>query len=390
MTTPPPASRGGRLTLLLASTLTILAAAIVAPTLPALRDDFADVSRVDLLSRLVLTTPALFIVLGAPLAGWLADRYGRKPLLLGATLCYAAAGSAPAWLPGLQAILASRALLGLAVAGTMTAATTLLADAAKGPARRRLLGEQSAFIGLGGSLFLAAGGLLSELAWRTAFLLYLVALLLLWPMQRTLRETMRPRGPAARRASLPLQRLVGPWGMAFAAQVIFYLSPVHLPFLLRKLGVPGSTWTGISLALLTLCYAIGGGLLAAPAALRFPRRRVFALAFAAVGASYVWIGLQETWLRVLPGLAVAGLGLGLLIPNLFAQAADAAEAQVRGRAMGTVTTFLFLGQFLAPIVSAPLASALGLGAVFSIAGAFGLLVGVGLAALPALPVLRRA
>jgi len=218
---------------------------------------------------------------------------------------------------------------------------------------------------------------LAGLQWRVPFLLYLLALPLLVPMWLTLREPRRAR--ATRGAALPVRRLAWLWALVFLAQLVFYLAPVHLPFRLREIGDPGSVAAGLSLGLLTLSYA-AGSFVSAPAAAHVERHRLFACAFALVGASYVWIGLQQHWLAVLPGLLLAGVGLGLLVPNVFAFAADVAPAAARGRAMGSVTTFLFLGQFAAPLASAKVASAWGLGATFGVAGGVALAAAAALAA----------
>jgi hypothetical protein len=56
-------------TLLLVSTLTVMAGATIAPSLPAMRQHFTEVPNVDYWVRLVLTVPALFIALGV-IARW--------------------------------------------------------------------------------------------------------------------------------------------------------------------------------------------------------------------------------------------------------------------------------------------------------------------------------
>lgn len=68
--------------------------------------------------------PALFVVIGAPIAGLMVDRWGRKPLLVVSIPLYALAGSSGFLLESLSSILVARALLGLAVAGIMTSVTT--------------------------------------------------------------------------------------------------------------------------------------------------------------------------------------------------------------------------------------------------------------------------
>ncbi|HHP7243970.1 MAG TPA: hypothetical protein ACFE0H_04710 [Elainellaceae cyanobacterium] len=67
-----------KVTLLLLSTLTVMAGATIAPSLPSMQAVFADTANVEYLVRLVLTIPALFIALGAPIVDVLIDRLGRN------------------------------------------------------------------------------------------------------------------------------------------------------------------------------------------------------------------------------------------------------------------------------------------------------------------------
>ncbi len=137
-------------TLLLSSSLTVMAGATIAPSLPAMRDYFAATPNADYWVRLVLTVPALFIAIGAPFVGTLIDRFGRKPLLAFAVLLYGIAGTSGAVLNDIGMILVGRVLLGLSVAGIMTTATALIADYYIGAARAQFLGFQAGFMGLGG------------------------------------------------------------------------------------------------------------------------------------------------------------------------------------------------------------------------------------------------
>lgn len=144
----------GQITLLVAGTLTVMAGATIAPGLPAMQAAYAAEENADFLVRLVLTLPALFIVIGAPLAGFLTDRFGRKRLLLFSAILYAAAGSSGFFLDSLTLILIGRVLLDLAVAGIMTSVTTLIADYFTGDERAHLLGLQAIFMALGGVVFI--------------------------------------------------------------------------------------------------------------------------------------------------------------------------------------------------------------------------------------------
>ena len=122
---------------------------------------FADVPNGEELVRLVLTLPALFIVLGSPVAGWIVDRYGRKKLLVACIAVYGFAGIAPFFTTDLNAILVERALVGLMVAGIITSVTTLITDYHVGSARARVLGIQAGAMGLMSAIALSLAGMLA-------------------------------------------------------------------------------------------------------------------------------------------------------------------------------------------------------------------------------------
>ncbi|MCP4361028.1 MAG: MFS transporter [Chloroflexi bacterium] len=151
------------LTILLGSTTTVLAAIIIAPALPEMADVFKDVPNADFLVRLTLTIPALFVAIGALFAGLLLDRWGRKQVLIVAITLYGLVGTAGFFLDSLMAILVSRALLGLAVAGIMSGFTTLIFDYFRGSKLNQFMGYQGAFIGLGGMVFLLLAGFLADI-----------------------------------------------------------------------------------------------------------------------------------------------------------------------------------------------------------------------------------
>lgn len=72
-------------TLLLASTLTIMSGATISPALSAIRSAFDATPNADVLVQIVLTMSALFIAVGAPIAGAVVDRLGWTKLLFVST-----------------------------------------------------------------------------------------------------------------------------------------------------------------------------------------------------------------------------------------------------------------------------------------------------------------
>ena len=366
------------LTILLGGTTTILAGIILAPALPAMTTAFKGIPNAGFLIRLTLTMPALFVAIGAPFAGVLLDRLGRKPVLVAALILYTVAGSSGFLLDSLFAILVGRAVLGLAIAGIMSGFTTLIVDNFKGPELDRFVGFQGAFIGLGGMVFVLAAGFLADIGWRLPFLIHLFAIVILpgvlfFVEEPAVGSATESPDASVREGSLPVKNLVRIYLVAFVGLLIFFIFPVQLPFYLtQNTGVTNSQ-VGLALSFQTLSSVV--------MALQYRRLKnklgikgVAVVIFLAIGLNHLIVGFTNTYWIVVVGLPIGGLGIGLLPPNLSVWLAQVVPAPLRGRAVGGLTTSIFLGQFFAPIVSQPLVQYVGAAATFLTASALALLV----------------
>ncbi len=358
-----------KLTLLAASALTVMSGATIAPSLPAIAEHFAGTPNAELLTRLVLTVPALSIAICAPLTGLFIDRYGRKRLLIWAAIAYVLAGTSGAVLDSLHGILIGRALLGVAVAGVMTSATTLVGDYLSGPPRSRFMGMQSAFMAFGGVVFLSAGGLLAELGWRAPFYIYFTAIVLIPFMMATLYEPDRPAPTAAQIAqasAAPSEwRLIAViYGVAMTTFIAFYMLPVQLPFYLKAMGVAEPSLAGLAIAsgaLVAAFVSMSYGRLRA----RFSHRAIVSLGFGFIAIGYAIVALADSYGIVLVAMVITGIGMGSVMPNLSVWLMARAPAQLRGRAVGGLSASIFLGQFLSPLAVAPIAAPFGLAAAYA-------------------------
>jgi MFS family permease len=363
-------AEAGRKTALLAvACLTVMSAATIAPALPRMAEAFGGAPNAELLSKLVLTAPAVAIALCAPFAGALVDRFGRVGILRGSLVLYGLAGTAGYVLEDLYAILASRAVLGVAVAGTMTSVTALVGDYYSGEARTRYAGLQSLAMSLGAVVCVAAGGLLADVGWRLPFLIYLTGWVVLVPVLLYVVEPRRPAvSPPAHGhgAAFPLGPIAAAYGITFFAVAMFYMIPVQIPFLLRTIGVDSGTAAGVVVAAASLTAAGGSAWFA-----RLRRSDgvfgVYAWAFGLMAAGYAVAGFAGTFAGALAGAAVAGVGVGLFFPNSNLWVLALAPPAVRGQLAGGLTSAIFVAQFLSPILVQPVVAATSLARAFTIA-----------------------
>lgn len=366
--------------ILCASAVAWLAPSAIAPGLPALYADYAHLPNAEMLSRMVLTMPMLFIALSGPLVGYAVDRFGRRPVLIVSMFCYGLAGLSGLVLDSLAAILVGRAVLGVFLAGILTSVTALIGDYYSGAERNRIAALQGTFMSFGTVIFVVLGGLLAEIHWRVGFALFAYAFLILPAMMMSLYEPRK----AAQSAATPLPRVAARgdriviallYLLAFVCMIALFMIPSQTQFFLRDIGVPDPTRAGIAVGI----FNFSSGL----ASLTFPwmRRRfgtaaVFAFMFISVGVGYALIGRSTDFTDIAIAMAIGGVSMGVFLPNINLAIIARAPEAVRGRALGGLTTAFYLGQFLSPFYSVPLGLALGLGATFMVTGAWLFAIGI--------------
>jgi MFS family permease len=361
--TAPPApdttQRTGRLPvvlLLAGSCMPVLGAVLLAPVLPSMTQAFAGTPGVEILVPVVLTVPALMIALFAPIAGAVADRVGRKTLLLIAMVLYSVFGTMPLWLDSLTGIVASRVGVGIAEAAIMTVCTTLITDYYSGKQRDKYLGMQVLVASLAATAFFALGGALGAQGWRMPFWLYLSAALIAIPMAFVLWEPTKDTR-TAERTPVPWRQVAVPSLVTLFGGIVFYALIVQLPYVLTDLGVTDVAVIGAGAAIASLATAAGAFSFRFVSGAGPARLLPVAFGLAAVGLVVLWFAPSVP--VALAGAVVTSAGTGLLLPTLLTWAVSGLRIEQRGRGTGIWTGSLYIGQFVSPIALGIAAAALG-------------------------------
>jgi MFS family permease len=363
----------GKIALLLATTLALLSTAIVSPAMPDIAVAFSENMSSEWLPRnliflvslisdstsskfiikvFVLSVPALFIVLGAPLAGMLADQWGKKRVLAISLAAFSISGVSGFFVDSLTPLLIGRAILGLSVAGIVACTVAMVGDYFYGEERNKFIGLQGAAMKGGGVLFLLLGGLLADISWRMPFLVYLVAFVALPGVIFYLYDIpAQERKPSAEVALswLPVNFVLF---TAFAASAFYFMILVQTPFFLDQ----AFSASRFQMGLASVIANIVAGLVATVFFVfkaRFSYVAMFAFIYAMIGIGYAIVAVAPDYRIVLAGLSVAGLGIGLIVPAQSAWMLAVVPAERRGFAIGLVATAMYMGQFIAPIMIEP-------------------------------------
>jgi MFS family permease len=152
--------------------------AIVGPALPAIQAEFDADSRA---LSWVFNTYVLFHLLGAPLLAKLSDRWGRRAVYVLSLALFGVGSAIVASAPGLELLLAGRAVQAFGAGGVFPVASAVIGDRFPPERRGRALGLLGAVFGIAFLLGPLLGGVLLQWSWRWLFLvnLPLVGLLIL-------------------------------------------------------------------------------------------------------------------------------------------------------------------------------------------------------------------
>jgi MFS family permease len=344
--------------LIATSWLAVAAAAVVAPAAPRMAAHFTATPGAEGLVQLGIGLPALFVALLATPLGFVADRVGRRPVMMTGLLIYAACGMAPLFLHALPSILLSRAGVGVAEAGVLAAGTALIGDLFQGQTREKWFAIQAGSATIVAVILITASGVLSEMGWRTPFAIYGAPLALFALVGVFVPEPARgPRPGAEAPAGVFSGRLAAICAISLFAAICFYVALIQLPFLLVDRGHPEPSLAALGVVASAITAPVGA--LAFRLLGQRPVALKLALSFALSGLGLAILFATTSYPLNLFGAAVNGLGSGMALPTLMSWAMLGSSAEARGRIAGLWNASFFLGQFLSPLTLIGLAALVG-------------------------------
>jgi MFS family permease len=367
------AGRPAGVLLTLAICMPVMGTASVAPVLPQIQEAFRSMPNVEIMAPIALTIPALMIAVFGWLAGLVADRFGRRQILLAAMLMYSVFGMAPLILESLPAIVLSRALTGIAEAVIMTVATTLIGDYFSGAERKRYLSLSIGAPSIAAIIFIVLAGALGEFGWRTPFWLYIISALLFLPMSLILFEPKSEAKAATANSSanrgFPLVTLLGICALTLVCSIAFFIPVIQIGFLLNLIGVHSPQVIGLIAGAASIANVVGA--ISFTQSSRFGTRNLLGLSFAIAAIGLVIISQAHSIEILFVGAVFAGLSGGIFLPALLNTTMNLLHFEQRGRGMGIWQASFWLGQFLNPLIILGLAKVVG--GLPSAVGVFGVI-----------------
>jgi MFS family permease len=351
--------------LLLPITMAVMGVSLLTTVVPLMYDHFKDIPQFEyLIQGGVMTMPAIWVVLFSPIAGLLADRYGRRSILMSAMIVYAGIGIAPALLENLYAIIVTRVGVGICESVVMTVSTTLICDYFSGKARERWLAGQTATASLSALAIIPLGGVLAaRYGWHGPFFIYIYSLLLVAGVAIFIWEPAPEPKPIATALQAPATvpfpwlRILSLCALTVVAAVMFYSIITQNGNALTVLGVTDPREQG----LLTMIGGLGVpiGTFLYWAASRLPIGWLVFLDFLLVGIGFWGMGHALTPVAYVQAAFVNQIGCGLVLPTMLVWTTRGLAYEIRGRGNGMWQASFAIGQFASGMLLTLLGKQLG-------------------------------
>lgn len=343
--------------------------------LPGIRNHFAGQPHVGLLTQCVGSAAAFAFALSSPLMGKWIDRFGYRAVYIVSLILFTTIGISGAFAGSLWIIVLTRGLIGIAIAGALTAGLTGIGslDAAHRP---RMLGLHALTGSLGGILLFQLVGHLAEMGWRAPFAVHFLGLLLLPFALQLPRRMHAPHLPMERGERDPsLAGVTVPLLLAAAGVgIVMFTVPMLGPFHLIEIGVTQASVASLPLSAMALSAMLTAAVYSRIFA-RFGMMGCFVIGFILMAGGLLIAGLASTIIVFTLGTTLVGSSLCILCPNISA-AAMAGSGGRPGQAIGITSAVLHGAPVILPFIAQPVMDRWGAGAIFVVLSA-ALLLGSG-------------
>jgi MFS family permease len=292
--------------------------------------------------------------------GMLADRAGRKMVLIPSLLMYAAGGTVPLYSGAMGVVLAGRVVQGIGGSGLMSSIYGLIGDFYEdAPDRNRLLGLVNGTIAISEMAVPLVGGALAAMSWKTPFAAYALAVPAAVLCAVTLPRAGRFGGPAtdyARglAATLSSPTILGTFLAKLGFTMAYFMLLTCYPFAVVSRLKGSSVLAGMMLIPMGVMWSVSAFSMPRLTA-RFSTRRLAVIGGAAQAVSAAGMAFAWTTPVMAAMFGIWGFGAGLSNPSLLSIMIESSGESCRGAVSSLFSCVALVGGSIGPAVSGYLA-----------------------------------
>jgi MFS transporter, ACDE family, multidrug resistance protein len=316
---------------------------------------------------------AVFTLPGAtltPILGVLADRLGRKRIIVPSLVLFAVAGTACGFARDFHLLLWLRLLQGVGAAAIGALNITIVGDLYTGWKRATVMGYNASVLSIGTALYPAIGGSMALLGWFYPFFLPVmavpVALLVVWRLRSPEPASDQRLSDYLRSALLSLRerQVLGLFLAGLVTFVILYGAYLtYLPFLLQRSFGASPLLIGLLFSVTSVATAVTSFRLGRLSR-RFSSRNLVYAGFAMYAVAMLAFPLAPSLALLLAPIVLFGVANGISIPSILTMLTELAPAEYRAAFMSVNAMVLRMGQTLGPLVAGAMLQIRGLSGAY--------------------------
>lgn len=331
--------------------MAVMGVSVISPAFPTIMEalDIAP-GQIGLLITFFTLPSAIMI----PVVGVIADRYGRKRILIPSLFLFAIAGTACAFTDNFGLILGLRVLQGIGAASLGSINMTIIGDIFSGEERVKAMGLNASVLSIGVAAYPFLGGALAMVGWHYPFLLSVIALpvgilalLFLNNPEPKNSESIRDylKGTWSYLKNLKVAGLFAAGMISFIIMYGAYLT--YFTIMMKEKFDASSLVIGIIMSVASLGNAaVASQLEKIHRRFSLPTIIMFSFSVYAI-AMFITPFMPNMWLLLIPAI-ISGIANGATLPSIQNAVSGLAPMEYRGAFMSLNNMMLRIGQTIGP------------------------------------------
>ncbi|MGQ9843218.1 MAG: MFS transporter [Spirochaetota bacterium] len=341
----------------------------ITPALPAMAQFFNIPYSSIALMITVFTMPGIILT---PILGVIADRIGRKIIIIPSLLIFGITGIIMFFITSFNLLLILRFIQGIGVSALGAINATIIGDMFTGKDRTIAFGYNASVLNGGTAAYPAIGGFLCIIGWNYPFLLSAFALIVAWFAIFHLHNP-EPVNTSSLKSyfSAILNILKSPYviGLLSTTVLTFILlyGPIitYFPYIISYRFKGTSATIGLCMSLMSIITAITS-LQLQILSKRYSEKSLILYGFIGLCISFVIAGFAYNYFWLAVAIIIGGASNAINNPSLLSLLTAAAPAQYRGAIMSLNGMGLRIGQTIGPIMMARLSAIVTVNSAFYI------------------------